>query len=251
MPSTFTRDAVAAATEKPVHVVPHPLPPMTATPDMRGKLGLPADALVVLNVFHLGSAFSRKNPLAAIAAFRKAFGDAPNRVLAIKVIDNGAQWARRELDTAIAGAGNIRLIEGMLPEADMAGLMAAADIVISLHRSEGFGLVPAQAMALGQAGDRHRLVRQSRFHERRTIRRWCPIRSFRCAIPKALSTADGQIWADADVEEAAAWLRRLAGDAESARQHGRRRRQGRRRAAFAQAFCRARSPRSSKTGERR
>ena len=106
--------------------------------------------LIVLNVFHLGSAFSRKNPLAAIAAFRKAFGDAPDRVLAIKVIDNGAQWARRELDTAIAGAGNIRLIEGMLPEADMAGLMAAADIVISLHRSEGFGLVPAQAMALGK-----------------------------------------------------------------------------------------------------
>ena len=117
---------------------------------MRGKLGLPADALVVLNVFHLGSAFSRKNPLAAIAAFRKAFGDAPDRVLAIKLIDNGAQWARRELDAAIAGAGNIRLIEGMLPEADMAGLMAAADIVISLHRSEGFGLVPAQAMALGK-----------------------------------------------------------------------------------------------------
>ncbi len=73
----FTRDAVAAATDLPVHVVPHPLPPMTATPNMRGKLGLPDDALVVLNVFHLGSAFSRKNPLAAIAAFRRAFGDAP------------------------------------------------------------------------------------------------------------------------------------------------------------------------------
>ena len=77
VPSTFTRDAVAAATDKPVHVVPHPLPPMPVTPNMRGKLGLPPDALIVLNVFHLGSAFSRKNPLAAIAAFRKAFGDAP------------------------------------------------------------------------------------------------------------------------------------------------------------------------------
>ena len=63
-----------------------------ATPNMRGRLGLPADALVVLTVFHLGSAFARKNPLAAIAAFRKAFGDAPNRVLVIKLIDNGAQW---------------------------------------------------------------------------------------------------------------------------------------------------------------
>ena len=44
---------------------------------MRARLGLPADALIVLTAFHMGSAFTRKNPLAAIAAFRQAFGDAP------------------------------------------------------------------------------------------------------------------------------------------------------------------------------
>jgi glycosyltransferase involved in cell wall biosynthesis len=213
VPSTFTRDAVAASTDKPVHVVPHPLPPMTATPNMRGKLGLPADALVVLNVFHLGSAFSRKNPLAAIAAFRKAFGDARDRVLAIKLIDNGALWARRELDAAIAGAGNIRLIEGMLPEADMAGLMAAADIVISLHRSEGFGLVPAQAMALGKpvvatawSGN---LEFMNRHNSALVSYSLIPVHD-----PEGAFQADNQMWADANVEEAAAWLRRLANDAD-------------------------------------
>jgi glycosyltransferase involved in cell wall biosynthesis len=211
VPSTFTRDAVAAATDKPVHVVPHPLPPMAATPDMRGKLGLPADALVVLNVFHLGSAFSRKNPLAAIAAFRKAFGDARDRILAIKVIDNGAQWARRELDTAIAGAGNVRLIEGMLPEADMAGLMAAADIVISLHRSEGFGLVPAQAMAFGKpviatawSGN---LDFMNKDNSALVSYALIPVHD-----PEGAFDAGDQMWADANVEEAAVWLRRLAGD---------------------------------------
>ena len=180
---------------------------------MRGKLGLPHDAVIVLNVFHLGSAFSRKNPLAAIAAFRKAFGDAPNRVLAIKLIDNGAQWARRELDAAIAGAANIRLVEGMLPEADMAGLMAAADIVISLHRSEGFGLVPAQAMALGKPviatawsgnldfmnKDNSALVSYS----------LVPVHD-----PEGAFQSDNQSWADANVDEAAEWLRRLAADAD-------------------------------------
>ncbi len=213
VPSTFTRDAVAAATDKPVHVVPHPLPPMAATPDMRGKLGLPADALIVLNVFHLGSAFSRKNPLAAVAAFRKAFGDAPDRILAIKLIDNGAQWARRELDAAIAGAGNIRLIEGMLPEADMAGLMAAADIVISLHRSEGFGLVPAQAMALGKpviaTGWSGNLDFMSKKNSALVSYSLIPVRD-----PEGAFDSDDQMWADANVEEATAWLRRLAGDAE-------------------------------------
>jgi glycosyltransferase involved in cell wall biosynthesis len=211
VPSTFTRDAVAAATDKPVHVVPHPLPPMAATPNMRGKLGLPVDALVVLNVFHLGSAFARKNPLAAVAAFRKAFGDRSDRVLAIKLIDNGAAGARRELDAAIAGAGNIRLIEGMLPEADMAGLMAAADIVISLHRSEGFGLVPAQAMALGKpvivtawSGNLDFMNKNNSVLVSYTL---VPVHD-----PEGAFQADNQKWADANVEEAAQWLRKLAGD---------------------------------------
>ena len=236
VPSAFTRDAVAAATDKPVHVVPHPLPPMSVTPDMRGKLGLPANALVVLNVFHLGSAFARKNPLAAVAAFRKAFGDARDRVLAIKLIDNGAQWARRELEAAIAGASNIRLIEGMLPEADMAGLTAAADIVISLHRSEGFGLVPAQAMALGKPviatawsgnldfmnANNSALVSYSLI----------PVHD-----PEGAFQSRQSKWADANVEEAAAWLRRLAGDADLRANARCRRGQGRRRAALAEAFC--------------
>ncbi len=212
VPSTFTRDAVAAATDKPVHVVPHPLPPIKATPNMRGKLGLPDDALVVLNVFHLGSAFSRKNPIAAVAAFRKAFGERSDRVLAIKLIDNGAPGARRELGAAIADAGNIRLIEGMLPEADMAGLMSAADIVISLHRSEGFGLVPAQAMALGKpviatawSGN---LDFMNKNNSALVSYSLIPVQD-----PGGAFKASDQKWADANVDEAAEWLRRLAGDA--------------------------------------
>jgi glycosyltransferase involved in cell wall biosynthesis len=213
VPSTFTRDAVAAATNKPVHVVRHPLPPTTATPKMRGKFGLPEQALVVLNVFHLGSAFARKNPLAAVAAFRKAFGERADRVLAIKLIDNGAAGARRELNAAIAGAGNIRLIEGMLPEADMAGLMAAADIVISLHRSEGFGLVPAQAMALGKpviaTGWSGNLDFMNKNNSALVSYSLIPVRD-----PEGAFQGDDQKWADANVDEAAEWLRRLAGDAD-------------------------------------
>lgn len=212
VPSTFTRDAVAAATDKPVHVVPHPLPPMAATPNMRGKLGLPADALIVLNVFHLGSAFARKNPLAAVATFRKAFGERADRVLAIKLIDNGVAGARRDLDAAIAGAGNIRLIEGMLPAADMAGLMAAADIVISLHRSEGFGLVPAQAMALGKpviaTGWSGNLDFMNGNNSALVSYTLIPVHD-----PEGSFKSGDQKWAEPNVDEASEWLRRLAGDA--------------------------------------
>jgi glycosyltransferase involved in cell wall biosynthesis len=211
VPSGFTRDAVAAATDLPVRVVPHPLPAAPATPNMRARLGLPADALVVLTVFHLGSAFARKNPLAAIAAFRRAFGDAPNRVLAVKLIDNGASRARKDLDAAIAGAGNIHLIEGTLPEADMAGLMAASDIVLSLHRSEGFGLVPAQAMSLakpvvatGWSGNLEFMTEHNSALVDYTL---VPVRD-----PDGAFDEGSQVWAEPNVDHAAAWLRRLADD---------------------------------------
>jgi glycosyltransferase involved in cell wall biosynthesis len=214
VPSTFIRDAVAAATDLPVHVVPHPLPNLPYTPNMRAALGLPADALMVLNVFHLGSAFSRKNPIAAVKAFRHAFGDAPDRVLAIKLVDNGAAaWARRELDDAIAGASNIRIIDGMLAQPDMTGLMAASDIVISLHRSEGFGLVPAEAMRLGKpvvaTGWSGNLEFMTETNSALVSYSMVPV-----SDPDQSFDGDGQSWAEADVEHAASWLRRLADSAE-------------------------------------
>ena len=38
----------------------------------------------------------------------------------------------------------------MLPRARVNGLLAACDAVVSLHRSEGFGLILAEAMYLGK-----------------------------------------------------------------------------------------------------
>jgi glycosyltransferase involved in cell wall biosynthesis len=213
VPSELARQAVSSATDLPVHVVPHPLPPPVVTPNMRARLGLPADALIVLTAFHMGSAFTRKNPLAAIAAFRQAFGDAPDRILLIKLIDHGASpIARAALERAIEGASNIRLVNLMLPPADMSGLMADVDIVLSLHRSEGFGLVPAEAMQLGKAVVATGWSGNMDFMNARNS---APV-SFRL-VPvddpyDGAFMSDGQLWADADVNNAADWLRRLAAD---------------------------------------
>jgi glycosyltransferase involved in cell wall biosynthesis len=212
VPSSFCRESIAAATDLPVHVVPRPLPSLPVTPNMRERLGLPADALIVLTAFHFGSAFVRKNPIAAIAAFRRAFGDAPDRVLVIKVVDHGATRARRQLEQAIAGASNIRVVDVILSPPDMSGLLDAADIVTSLHRTEGFGLVPAEAMRLGKP-----VVATA----------WSGTMDFMNANNSALVSydlvpvedpydgafvADGQLWAEANVDHAADWLSRLAAD---------------------------------------
>ncbi len=192
----------------------------------------------MLNVVHLGSAFARKNPLAAIAAFRRAFGDAKNRVLVIKLLAGGAtRWAERALHEAIAGADNIRLVEGMLPEADMMGLTSAADIVISLHRSEGFGLVPAQAMALGKpviaTGWSGNLEFMTKRNSALVDYSLVPVHD-----PEGTFGGDGQMWADADVDDATQWLRRLASDARASRQNGCHRGRGHCNQALAQDLCR-------------
>ena len=46
--------------------------------------------------------------------------------------------------------GRIMVMDGALSRAETCGLIAAADCFISLHRSEGFGLGIAEAMALGK-----------------------------------------------------------------------------------------------------
>jgi glycosyltransferase involved in cell wall biosynthesis len=43
----------------------------------------------------------------------------------------------------------VRIVDEVWPYADIQALIAAADVLLSLHRAEGFGLTAAEAMALG------------------------------------------------------------------------------------------------------
>jgi len=152
-PSRFTANALEKLLPGRVRVVTPPLaiaPPAPARLD-RAAFGLPADAMIVLAAFDLASSFARKNPLAAIAAFRGAFGDDTNCLLLLKIGNPGHfpdDFAT--IRAAVAGAANIRLETRSLPRADNHAMMACADIVLSLHRAEGFGLVLAEAMFLGK-----------------------------------------------------------------------------------------------------
>lgn len=214
VPSRFTQSAIASATDLPVHVLPHPLPEASAPKASRQDFNLPPDALIVLSAFHLGSNFTRKNPVAAITAFRRAFGERSDRILVIKLSDPGnVPWARQELDAAIAGAPNIRLIERTLAPDAMTGLMALSDIVISTHRSEGFGLICAEAMHLGKpvvaTGWSGNLDFMNDDNSALLPYKLIPVEDRDNAFDDK-----GQKWADPDVEAATLWLTRLADDPE-------------------------------------
>ena len=152
VPSRFTAAALEPLMPRQVKVVPPAiaLAPPAAAPLGRADFGLPQDGVVVLVSFNLASSFHRKNPLAAIAAFRAAFGSRLDRILLLKVghpEHAPADYARL---VRIAQAPNIRVETRTLSTADCHALTACADIVLSLHRSEGFGLVMAEAMLLGK-----------------------------------------------------------------------------------------------------
>ncbi|MBV8397465.1 MAG: glycosyltransferase [Acetobacteraceae bacterium] len=214
-PSDFSARAVEPLLPGRVRVVPHPLgvvPPAPSRLD-RAAFGLPADAVIVLLSLNLASSFARKNPLAGVAAFQRAFGRRTDRILVLKAI-GGAHCGRdlaRIVET-VEAAPNIRLETRVMPEADCHALTRACDIVLSLHRSEGFGLVLAEAMLLGKA-----VVATG----------WSGNLTFMDSDCSALvgyrlvaSEDDrrvyaGGTWAEPDVAAAAAHLRRLADDAEA------------------------------------
>jgi glycosyltransferase involved in cell wall biosynthesis len=213
VPSRFTADALDKLVPGGVRVVPHPLAlaPPTAEPDRAG-FGLPPDTVTVLVSFNMASSFERKNPLAAIAAFRAAFGDRDDRLLVIKVgypEHFPADLAR--LSAAIGGSRNIRLDAGTLSPRRSQSLTASADIVLSLHRSEGFGLVPAEAMLLGKPVIATGWSGNMDFMDASCAApigyRLVPVHD-----PRGVYDMPGAVWAEADPDEAVAQLRRLADD---------------------------------------
>ncbi len=213
VPSDFVAGAVEPLLPGRVRVVPFPLAIARPEPSAldRAAFGLPREAVVVLVSFNLASSFERKNPLAAIGAFRAAFGDRRDRILLMKVGNREHapdDFAR--IRDAIGGAPNIRLETRTLPTADLHALTVASDIVLSLHRSEGFGLVLAEALLL---------------HKPVIATGWSGNMTFMNADSAALvdyrlvpaqdprQVYAGAEWAEPDPAIAVAHLRRLADDA--------------------------------------
>ena len=120
-----------------------------------------------LFLFDYRSVFRRKNPLGLVEAFCAAFEPGSGPSLVIKSICGDEFPAeRQELAAAVADRPDIHLIEDDITSGMKNAMIAACDCYVSLHRSEGLGLTMAEAMYFGKAGDRHRLLRQPRLHDR-------------------------------------------------------------------------------------
>jgi len=226
-PSEFSAAAVRRAMPQgfdpaAVRVVPHCVacqPPMPAPFDRRA-LGLPADAVVTLVAFSLASSFARKNPLGAIAAHRAAFGNRPDRVLLIRVGQTEHfpnDYAA--LRDAVHQATNVVIDPATRTRAEAHAIMAACDIVLSLHRSEGFGLVPAEAMLMGKPVVATAWSGTEDFLDDAWSCR-VPYTLVPAHDPRGVFEARGAEWAEPDLQAAAAALVRLADDPAERRRLG-------------------------------
>lgn len=207
VPSRFVAKAVEPIADgRPVRVVPHPVAVCRRKSVRAPVAGRP---FTVLTIFNAASSFTRKNPLGSIAAFRQAFGDDPSVRLIVKashlsVYPTGC----RLLKDAIQSSTNAVLIDHTTSRQDIDELYQQSDVFMSLHRSEGFGLTIAEAMARGLpviatawSGNTDFLSAETGIP--------IPHRMIPAEDPQSTYHYPDMQWADPDIEAAAEALRLL------------------------------------------
>ncbi|WP_309091542.1 glycosyltransferase family 4 protein [Phenylobacterium sp.] len=200
-PSQYVAQALDGA-RAPVRAVPHPLFPE----DYRGVAPAPRTAAFqAVTLFDFNSSAARKNPEGTIAAFRRAFGDDPACELVIKT-QNGAQHPQALARLRASAGPQVRVVNESWPYAEVKRLIAGADVLISLHRAEGFGLTMAEAMALGTPTIATAATGNLDFQDEASAL-LVPFTPTPVEDPQRIYR--GQTWAEPDVEAAAHALRRL------------------------------------------
>ncbi len=211
-PSAFVADAIRRSTGPHgplVRVVPHPVASRAQASTGQRQPNRP---MMFLSMFDARSTAARKNPMGAIRAFQMAF--APNSddaTLAVKVAHGDADGdALRELNAAIAGWQNITLLTEHLSDDETLGLIGRADCLVSLHRSEGFGLPIAEAMSVGTPAIVTGWSAPVEFCGGAAIEIGYHLVPTRDASKRY--ERPGLVWADPDLAEAAGAMRKLVSD---------------------------------------
>ena len=213
VPSVFVAKAIRRVSKLPVRVYPHGVYDENAElPDGKGirKLyGIGENTLLCLALYDGLSGTERKNPAAAIRVFEKAFPEHPeDTVLMIK--SKGMDFREAARLRAMTRGMRTILVEGKLSYEETAAILAGTDVLLSLHRAEGFGLPVAEVMAYGGVvvSTDHSATAEFVNEEN-----GCPVpcRLLRTARDYGIYRA-GTVWAQPDEEAAAAMLRRLYED---------------------------------------
>lgn len=179
----------------------------------RAVHGIHEDDFVFVTSFDLDSWVERKNPAAVVEAFARAFPNDPNVRLVVKTTGIFAHPGDRtgQVARVLAAADadpRILLINERIPFPRYLGVIQMADALISAHRSEGFGYLPAYAMLLSRpviatnhSGTEDFCTEETSF----------PVASKLLPIPPGdfVYDAPGACWAEIDIDALVEAMRRV------------------------------------------
>ncbi len=210
--SAFVERAVRRVCDKPVTRVPLPLQLADDSGLQRRHFGLAENDYVFLCTFDFASGVARKNPHAAIRAFRHAFPRGDEAATLLIKTSNAGRYAAAMWDLLNAAAADRRIVvrDDMLERSDLQALHRCADVHVSLHRSEGFGLGMAEAMCMGKPVIATAYSGNLEFMEQANS---CLVDYRMVPVGEGeYPHAEGQHWADPDHVHAAKFMQELYQD---------------------------------------
>ena len=230
-PTAFVEEALRPAVSIPIHRLRNACEPHIEARLERAHFGVPERSFAILSAFDLRSYASRKNPEAAIEAFARLIAARPESpahlVLKLNYSERDPAAVAALKESIHDFRARLTLIDAILTNNEIKNLVRCCDCFLSLHRSEGFGRGPAEAMffgkpvvATGWSGNTDYMDERTAFPVRYALR---PVRE------GEYPHFENQLWADPDVAHAAEILIRIVDDpslgkarGESARRHMRR-----------------------------
>jgi len=130
-------------TGQAIEPLPGPLLP-------RRHFGIRESAFVFLTFFDISSYASRKNPFAVIELFDRLRADLPYHDMQLVLKAKNGERGAEEWAESLPANSQIKVIATPLDTLGVRSLISACDCLVSLHRAEGFGRGPGEAMALGR-----------------------------------------------------------------------------------------------------
>jgi glycosyltransferase involved in cell wall biosynthesis len=200
-PTHYVHEHISIASPIPIYRIPLPVELPRVSENMSKENFNLKNRFTFLFYFSFFSILNRKNPLAIVQAFKKAFPNRQDVQLVIKS-QNGHHFPDqlKGLLKEIDQDSRIVWLDQTMDAQACFDLMNVCDCYISLHRSEGFGLTMAEAMLLekpviatGYSGNLDFMNEENSFL---CLHQLVPIGKGNFYPPKG-------VWADVDIDHAA------------------------------------------------
>ena len=209
-PSVFAGYGIKQKTNVPVKTMPYVVTAPVEEAYIRKNFGLPENKFLYLVMYDTNSTNGRKNPQGAINAYKKAFPiEESDHGLVIKI--NNAQ--KRDMDRLrglLSGYRNVYFITETLGKKEVNSLIKCVDVFVSLHRSEGLGLVLIESMLLGTPVIATNWSSNTEFMDEESS---CMVHYELIKNKKREGPyRKGCIWAEPDIDDTADYMIRLKND---------------------------------------